>query len=150
MGVKDVVVLDIKSRQDAQQAHIVERIKKSTGIFFTGGDQLRITSLLGGSPVYRALYRAYKEGVLLCGTSAGASAMTATMVVEGDDNETPGGSSLNMAPGLGLLEEVVVDQHFTSGPHRRLLVAVAYNPHVLGLELMKIRPFLLILRLYLQ
>ena len=88
LGVKDVVVLDIKSRQDAQQAHIVERIKKSTGIFFTGGDQLRITSLLGGSPVYRALYRAYKEGVLVCGTSAGASAMTATMVVEGDDNET--------------------------------------------------------------
>ena len=133
LGVKDVVALDIKSRQDAQQNHIVERIEKSTGIFFTGGDQLRITSLLGGSPVYHALHKAYKKGVLLCGTSAGASAMTATMVVGGDDNETPGGSSLNMAPGLGFLEEVVVDQHFAQrGRIGRLLVAVAYNPHILG------------------
>lgn len=133
LGVEDVAALDIKTRKEAEKDHILERIEKSTGIFFTGGDQLRITSLLGGSRFYHALHDAYKRGVVLCGTSAGASAMSDTMIVEGDGNETPGGSMINMAPGMGLLEEVVVDQHFAQrGRIGRLLTAVAYNPYILG------------------
>lgn len=133
LGVEDVVALDIKTRQEAKKDYIAERIQKSTGIFFTGGDQLRITSLLGGSRIYHALHDAYKRGVVLCGTSAGASVMSDTMIVEGGGNETPGGSLINMAPGMGLLEEVVVDQHFAQrGRIGRLLTAVACNPYVLG------------------
>lgn len=133
LGVKDVVALDIKTRQETQREDIVKRIEKSTGIFFTGGDQLRITSLLGGSRFYHALYDAYNSGVVLCGTSAGASVMSDTMIVDGDGNETPGGSLINMAPGIGLLEKVVVDQHFAQrGRIGRLLTAVACNPYVLG------------------
>ena len=133
LGVKDVVALDIKTRQEAQKDYIAERIEKSTGIFFTGGDQLRITSLLGGSRFYHDLHDAYKKGVVLCGTSAGASVMSDTMIVEGDGNQTPAGSLINMAPGMGLLEEVVVDQHFAQrGRIGRLLTAVACNPYVLG------------------
>ncbi|NLZ53357.1 MAG: cyanophycinase [Thermoanaerobacteraceae bacterium] len=133
LGVKDVVAIDIKNRQDAQKDHIVERIEKSTGIFFTGGDQLRITSLMGGSKIYHAICDAYKRGVIICGTSAGASAMSDTMIVDGDGNESPGGSLINMAPGIGLLEEVVVDQHFAQrGRIGRLLTVVASNPYVLG------------------
>lgn len=133
LGVKDVEAIDIKNRQDAQKDHIIERIEKSSGIFFTGGDQLRITSLIGGSRLYHAIFEAYKRGVIVCGTSAGASAMSATMIVEGDGNESPGGNIINMAPGLGLLEEVVVDQHFAQrGRIGRLLTVVASNPHVIG------------------
>ncbi|MCG1011966.1 cyanophycinase [Tepidanaerobacter sp. GT38] len=133
MGVKDVTAIDIKDRQDAQKDYIIERIEKSTGIFFTGGDQLRITSLIGGSRIYHAICDAYKRGVIICGTSAGASAMSDTMIVDGDGNESPSGSLINMAPGLGLLEEVVVDQHFAQrGRIGRLLTVVASNPYVLG------------------
>ncbi|MDD4568617.1 MAG: cyanophycinase [Tepidanaerobacteraceae bacterium] len=133
LGAKDVIALDIKSRKEAQKDYIVERIGKSTGIFFTGGDQLRITSLLGGSRVYQALYDAYRKGVVVCGTSAGASVMSDTMIVGGDGNETPGGRGINMAPGMGMLEEVVIDQHFAQrGRIGRLLTAVAYNPYILG------------------
>jgi len=133
LGVKDVVAIDIKNRQDAQKDYIIERIENSTGIFFTGGDQLRITSLIGGSRIYNAICDAYKRGVIICGTSAGASAMSDTMIVEGEANASPSGSLINMAPGIGLLEEVVVDQHFAQrGRIGRLLTVVASNPYVLG------------------
>ena len=133
LGVKDVEAIDIKTRKEAQEEYIVNRIEKSTGIFFTGGDQLRITSLLGGSRVYRALNDAYKKGVVVCGTSAGASVMSDTMIVEGQGNEPPSGSGMNMAPGMGLLKEVVIDQHFAQrGRIGRLLTAIAYNPYILG------------------
>ena len=133
LGVEDVVALDISSRKEAQRRDICERIMNSTGIFFTGGDQLRITSLLGGSQVYHALHSVYKEGVLIAGTSAGASVMSDTMIVGGSGDEAPKGNAINMAPGMGLLEEVVIDQHFAQrGRIGRLLLAVAQNPYVIG------------------
>lgn len=133
LGVEDVVALDISSRLEAQRQDITDRILNSTGIFFTGGDQLRITSILGGSRVYHALHSVYKRGVLIAGTSAGASVMSDTMIVGGDGDEAPKGNAINMAPGMGLLEEVVIDQHFAQrGRIGRLLLAVAQNPHVIG------------------
>ncbi|TYP51654.1 cyanophycinase [Thermosediminibacter litoriperuensis] len=133
LGVHDVQTLNIESRREADREEIADRILNSTGIFFTGGDQLRITSLLGGTRVYIALHRAYREGVVVAGTSAGASAMSDTMIIGGSGDQAPKGSTVSMAPGLGLLEEVVVDQHFAQrGRMARLLLAVAQNPYILG------------------
>lgn len=133
LGVGDVAALGIETREDAQGQSLVDRILESTALFFTGGDQLRITSLLGGTSVYHALHRGYREGVLIAGTSAGAAAMSDTMIVGGSGDKTPQGSLINMAPGMGLLEEVVVDQHFAQrGRLGRLLMAVAQNPFILG------------------
>lgn len=133
LGARHVEALNIETRQEAYSGDIVDRILNSTGIFFTGGDQLRITSLLGGSPVYSALHEAYKNGVLVSGTSAGASAMSDMMIVGGDGDAAPRGNSISMAPGMGLLEEVVIDQHFAQrGRIGRLLLAVAQNPYIIG------------------
>lgn len=134
LRVRDAVALNIETRQEAFREEIVDRIVSSTGIFFTGGDQLRITSLLGGSPVYYALHVAYDNGVLIAGTSAGASAMSDIMLIGGDGDQAPKGNAISMAPGMGLLEEVVIDQHFAQrGRIGRLLLAVAQNPYILGI-----------------
>lgn len=134
LGGGQIEILDLPSRMEAKGEKAVNIISEATGIFFTGGDQLRITSILGGTPVNEALARAYKNGVVIAGTSAGASAMSDTMIVEGDSDSAPRKNSLRMAPGLGLLEETVIDQHFAQrGRLGRLLAAVAHNPYVLGI-----------------
>jgi cyanophycinase len=133
IGVGHIETLDIKSRSDANKESVAERIASSTGIFFTGGDQLRITSILGGTKAHYALERAYRQGVIIAGTSAGAAAMSDTMIIGGEGDEAPKGNIVGMAPGLGLLEEVVIDQHFAQrGRMARLLMAVAQNPFILG------------------
>ncbi|MCG0275053.1 MAG: cyanophycinase [Thermosediminibacteraceae bacterium] len=133
LGIGDVEALNIESRDEANKNAIADRIVSSTGIFFTGGDQLRITSLLGGTRVYMALNRAYHQGVIIAGTSAGAAAMSDTMIIGGKGDEAPKGNTVSMAPGLGFLEEVVIDQHFAQrGRMARLLLAVAQNPYILG------------------
>lgn len=133
LGVREVQVVDIQRREEAANEQVVEKIRRATCIFFTGGDQLRITSTLGGSPVDRVMHEAYESGVVIAGTSAGASAMSDTMIVEGLSDESPRKCTLKMAPGMGLLEEVVIDQHFAQrGRIGRLLCAIAQNPYVLG------------------
>ncbi|WHH57383.1 cyanophycinase [Petroclostridium sp. X23] len=134
LGVKDITVLNINSREDANQLNNVQVINHATAIFFTGGDQLRISSILGGSLVNQALHDAYQRGVLIVGTSAGASVMSSTMIVEGMDNEAARKCTLKMAPGLGLLEEAIIDQHFDQrGRIGRLLCGIAQNPYMLGI-----------------
>lgn len=129
-----VEVLDLDSRQKANQPYIAKLLDKATGIFFTGGDQLRITAMLGGTVANDGLRKAYLQGTVIAGTSAGASVMTNTMVVEGDSDEAPKLNTIKLAPGLGLLEEVVVDQHFAQrGRIGRLLTAIAHNPYILGM-----------------
>jgi cyanophycinase len=133
LGVNDTNIVNISSRNDALNQEYIELIEKATCIFFTGGDQLRITSLLGGTGVYKALKSAHLKGTLLVGTSAGASAMSSNMIVTGTDDDAPKYCTLKMAPGLGILEEVIIDQHFAQrGRMGRLLIAVAQNPHMLG------------------
>ncbi|HHV34785.1 MAG TPA: cyanophycinase [Syntrophomonadaceae bacterium] len=134
LGVEDVAVLKVDTRQDARAPGAGEILEQTTGIFFTGGDQLRLTSILGGTQVDDALHTAYRKGTIIAGTSAGASAMSDTMIVEGEETEAPRKNTVQMAPGLGLLREVVVDQHFAQrGRLGRLLAAVAQYPYVLGL-----------------
>lgn len=134
LGVKNVRVLDISSREQANSPENCEIIRKSRCVFMTGGDQLRITSILGGTQANSALRDLYLGGGLIMGTSAGASVMTSTMVVQGADNEPARKCTLKMAPWLGLFAGAIIDQHFDQrGRFGRLLCGVAENPDVLGI-----------------
>lgn len=134
LGVRDTDILNINSRDDANREENVRRIEDVTGFFFTGGDQLRITSILGGTKVYDAIHRSYNQGTAVIGTSAGASVMSSTMIIEGNSNDAARKCTLKMAPGLRLLEGVIIDQHFDQrGRLGRLLCGVAENPGILGI-----------------
>jgi len=134
IGVGETNVINIDSRRDAWREDYIKIIKNATCVFFTGGDQLRITSILGGTPVYSILHELYMEGVPIVGTSAGASAMSSPMIVDGNSSDTPRKNTISMAPGLGLLKDVVIDQHFAQrGRIGRLLTAIAQNPYILGI-----------------
>lgn len=134
LGVKNIRILNIKDRKDAYDKNNVSTIEKAALVFFTGGDQLRITSLLGGTPIYQKMLSTYEEGCIFVGTSAGASVMSTTMIITGPDDESPKKCTLKMAPGLGLIKDVIIDQHFAQrGRVGRLLVGIAENPQSLGI-----------------
>jgi cyanophycinase len=135
LGVKNIRILNINTRDDADNTENCEIIKNSKCIFMTGGDQLRITSILGGTGAYEAMRNLYEYGGgIIMGTSAGASVMSSTMVVEGNDNEPARKCTLKMAPGLGFFSGVIIDQHFDQrGRFGRLLCGVAENPEILGI-----------------
>jgi len=134
LGLDRVEVLEIPTRDDAYIDANVAKVAEAGGIFFTGGDQLRITSQICDSPVYRTITERYVDGCMVAGTSAGAAAMPDTMIIGGPSDESNRISSLSMAPGLGLIEGVVIDSHFAErGRVGRLLGAVAQNPRNLGL-----------------
>ena len=136
LGVHNPAVLPLRSREDAQEDKVVDTLGGAAVVFFTGGDQLRITSQVGDSRVFRCLHELYSNGATIAGTSAGAAVMSETMVIGGAGDESPGISALRMAPGLGLLSGVVVDSHFAQrGRFGRLLGAVAQNPANIGLGL---------------
>jgi cyanophycinase len=133
-GVSSIRILDIRTREQAAEPETVAQLDDAAVVFFTGGDQLRITSQIGDSPVYQRMHELYRRGATIAGTSAGAAAMPATMLISGESDSSQAISSLGMAPGLGLLENVVVDSHFAErGRMSRLLGAVAQNPRNLGL-----------------
>lgn len=132
LGGGEVQILDVSERGAANREMLVQELEKSTGVFFTGGDQLRITGIIGGTRLGRTLHKLYERGIIIAGTSAGASVMSDTMIVGGEAG-TPKKETLTMAPGLGLLRSVVVDQHFAQrGRIGRLLTAISQNPYVLG------------------
>jgi len=134
LDVPHLEVLDVRSREQAYSQEAVEKVSKASVLFFTGGDQLRITSQLGDSPVYRCMQDVFRGGATIAGTSAGAAAMPETMVVAGPGDESGQISALGMAPGLGLIDGVVIDSHFAErGRFGRLLGAVSQNPRNLGL-----------------
>jgi cyanophycinase len=134
LKVKKVEHLDIRAREDALSEKVSEIMKEATAVFFTGGDQLKITSQIGDSYIYRGVQELLKDGGTVAGTSAGASVMSATMLVSGAGDQSPRVSeAIRMAPGLGLLPDVVVDQHFAErGRLGRLIAAIAQNPRYLG------------------
>jgi cyanophycinase len=134
LGVAKIEVADIRTREDAQRQENVDKCERAGAIFFTGGDQLRITSQMGDSPMYQCMQERYENGVTIIGTSAGAAAMPFTMIVGGPSDEGNRISTLSMAPGLGLLDYVVVDSHFGQrGRMGRLIGAVMQNPRNIGL-----------------
>jgi cyanophycinase len=134
LGVKKVDVVDIRSREQACDPAAVHKVRDASVVFFTGGDQLRITSQIGDSPTFRCLEERYYQGATLAGTSAGAAAMPETMLISGPGDESHQISALGMAPGLAFLPGVVIDSHFAErGRFGRLLGAVAQNPRNVGL-----------------
>lgn len=137
LGVRHVHHLNIETREQAQLESRRNILNDADAVFFTGGDQLKITSQLGDSPIYTRVKQIFDAGGIIAGTSAGASVMTETMMVSGPSDESHRiGSMLKLAPGFGLLPGVIVDQHFAQrGRIGRLLGAIAQNPRILGIGL---------------
>jgi cyanophycinase len=133
LGVNDLVELYVEERADSGQAEALEKLDGAAGVFFTGGDQLRISSQIGDTPIEKRIMELHRAGGLIAGTSAGASVMSETMLVKGPSAESYRIGELHMAPGLGLMRDVIIDQHFAErGRYGRLLGAVAHNPRLLG------------------
>jgi cyanophycinase len=134
LGVKRIEHLDVRNREEALAEKTAKILDGATVVFFTGGDQLKITSQLGDSHAYRKISKLYEEGGTVAGTSAGASIMSETMLVGGDGEKShQTDQMIQMAPGFGLIRDVVIDQHFAErGRIGRLLAAVAQNPAHLG------------------
>ena len=134
LGVTNLVELYITERAESHRAEILAPLQDAAGIFFTGGDQLRISSQIGDTPIERLVRDIHDRGGLVAGTSAGASVMSEIMLVKGASGETHRIGDLNMAPGLGLVPDAIIDQHFAErGRIGRLLGAVAQNPRVVGI-----------------
>jgi cyanophycinase len=134
LGVKQTVHLDVSDREDLLRNPRPEIMEGASVVFFTGGGQLRITTQFGGTQLCEQIQEFYRKGGTIAGTSAGASVMSDTMVVSGDaDSSHRVGANLLMAPGLGYIKDVIIDQHFAErGRIGRLLGAVAQNPRLLG------------------
>ncbi len=129
-------VFDYKTRRDADQADLLERLGRSSGIFMTGGNQLRLSTILGGTPVASALRRLNAEGVPVAGTSAGAGFLSEHMIAYGDEGFIPRGHMVELTPGLGLTNKVIVDQHFRQRDRLgRMFTALSANPFIVGLGL---------------
>lgn len=136
IGIGNVHVMDIQDRAHARDPELVARIQACDVVFLTGGDQLRLTSILGGSPVLDAINRHYWNGGVVAGTSAGAAAMSATMIFEGAAEKSMKKGNVQMVPGLGLIRTATIDTHFIQrGRISRLLEIVASNPGMIGLGL---------------
>jgi cyanophycinase len=133
LGSKDVLTLDIATRKQAGDAGALDVLERATGVFFTGGDQMRITNLLGGTPADQLLHRRHEAGLALGGTSAGAAMMSGTMIVRGASQASPRAGIVQVGPGMDFLHGVIIDQHFARrGRAGRLLAALARYPHLLG------------------
>ncbi|HYE48734.1 MAG TPA: cyanophycinase [Azospirillaceae bacterium] len=134
LGVRDLTELYIEDRSEARDEEKLKELEEAAGVFFSGGDQLRIHQQIGHTPIERLVREIYRRGGVVAGTSAGAAAMGEIMLVEGASRESHRIGDIKMAPGLALLRGVIIDQHFAQrGRIGRLLGAVAQNPQLLGI-----------------
>lgn len=133
LGVESVRIVDTDRREDASDAKALEAIQNATGVFFTGGNQARITELLKDTELDATLHKRFAEGVVIAGTSAGAAMMPDVMIVEGEPETNPRVEVAKMDTGMGFLPGVVIDQHFAQrGRLGRLISAVVQQPVILG------------------
>jgi cyanophycinase len=136
IGADRVTVMDFDTRRDCHEAGRLEHLDQASGIFFTGGNQLRLTTLLGGTPVAKLIRARNAHGVTVGGTSAGASILCEHMIAAGDEGSSLIAGSVRLAPGLGLTNRIIIDQHFRERDRLgRLLTALAYNPFAVGIGL---------------
>ena len=134
LGAGNVSLVDVSTRQDATNPKSLATLEQATGIFFTGGDQLHVTALIGGSVMDGLLHELYEKGVVIGGTSAGAAMMGNSMFISGSGDETPRFGNMQLGPGVEFLLGGMLDTHFSQrGRHGRLLTAVAHYPHDLGI-----------------
>ncbi|HEY9675247.1 MAG TPA: cyanophycinase [Waterburya sp.] len=135
MGAKEIRVLDIRDRSQAEDRELQEYVEECTGVFMTGGDQLRLCGLLADTPLMEKVRQRVQQGeITLAGTSAGAAVMGHHMIAGGGSGESPNRSLVDMATGLGIIPEIIVDQHFHNRNRMaRLMSAVAAHPERLGI-----------------
>ena len=136
LGVRQVKALDFDTRRDCEEPSRIARIEQATGIFLTGGNQLRLSTMLGGTLVAKTLRKCNAAGVHVAGTSAGASFISEHMIAFGEEGSSPIAGSVRLAPGLGLTNRFIIDQHFRQRDRiGRLVTALAYNPFAIGIGL---------------
>ncbi len=136
LGAGSVTILDFDTRRDCSEHNRLARLEQASGVFFTGGNQLRLSTLLGGTPVAKLVRTQNARGITVGGTSAGASILSEHMIAFGDEGSSPRASSVRLAPGLGLTNRFVIDQHFRQRDRLgRLVAALAYNPFAVGIGL---------------
>jgi cyanophycinase len=136
LGVKEARSIPIVHRSDCNRKEWLDILDEVDGIFLTGGNQLRLSTMIGGTEVAKALRRRNKEGVHIAGTSAGAAFLCEHMIAFGKEGASPRARIVTLAPGLGLTNRVIIDQHFRQRDRLgRLLTALAYNPFAIGIGL---------------
>jgi cyanophycinase len=136
LGARKVRSLEYSSRNQTEREDWLESLGEATGVFLTGGNQLRISTILGGTSVAKCIRALNARGVAVGGTSAGAAILSEHMIAFGESGSTPRAGLVSLAPGFGLTNRIIIDQHFRQRDRLgRLLAALAYNPFAIGLGL---------------
>lgn len=136
LGVAEALVVPIDARADSQQDERLAMLERVDGVFLTGGNQLRLSTTIGGTRMGRAIRRRNLEGLHVAGTSAGAAFLSEHMIAFGREGASPRARSATLAPGLGLTNRIIIDQHFRQRDRLgRLLTAISYNPFMIGIGL---------------
>lgn len=138
IGCTNVGIIDIRKREDVFNEDYINRIKNAHGVMFSGGDQLRLTSIFGGTDIYNVLHDRYlnEDGFVIAGTSAGAMAMSNTMIYQGKSELAHLKGEVKITTGLAFVGNVIIDSHFDKrGRFNRLAQAVASNPQCTGIGL---------------
>jgi cyanophycinase len=131
---KNFAVLNIADRSESFDESVLEKVEDATGLFFTGGSQLHVTALTGGTPLHYLILDKFNKGMTVGGTSAGAMMMSSSTLLSGSSDAAPKLGAVEVAPGMEFLERSIIDTHFSQrGRHGRLLSSVAHNPQVLGI-----------------
>jgi cyanophycinase len=136
VGAGETRILNIQTRDEGERRDLLDELASCTGVFLTGGNQLRLSTILGGTAVATQIRRMNARGIPVAGTSAGAAFVSEHMIAFGKEGATPIAGQVTLTPGLGLTNRVIVDQHFRERDRiGRLLTALAYNPFAIGLGL---------------
>lgn len=136
LGVQHAMVLPFQTRANCEEDKYSEYLERANGIFMTGGNQLRLSTTLGGTRIAQLIRRQNARGAHVAGTSAGAAFMSEHMIAGGGEGATPSPDKVTLAPGLGLTNNFIIDQHFRQRDRLgRLLTALAYNPFAVGIGL---------------
>lgn len=134
LGVTDIEIIDLATRDDCQDTERLVSLESATGIFMTGGNQVRLSTIIGGTAAAKAIRRANANGTHVAGTSAGAAFISEHMIAIGKPGPTPRRGMASLSPGLGLTNRVIIDQHFRERDRvGRLMTALAYNPFAVGI-----------------
>lgn len=136
LGAGGAIDLPFETREDCRREDWLQKLETADGVFLTGGNQLRLSTTLGGTPAARVIRRLNAKGVPVAGTSAGAAFIPEHMIAFGEEGSSPRADMVTLAPGLGLIRRVIIDQHFRQRDRLgRLLTALAYNPFAIGIGL---------------
>ena len=138
IGCTNIGIMHIKKREEVTEPEYIERIKACDAVMFSGGDQLRLTSIFGGTEIYQILHDRFNEedGFIVAGTSAGAMAMSNTMIYQGKSDLAHLKGEVKLTTGLAFIGNVIIDSHFDKrGRFNRLAQAVASNPQCIGIGL---------------